>query len=209
MNWKFDKERVIRAARELLIAIGEDPERPGLVGTAERFADAWEEILAGYGEDEKEVLKVVFDEITLLEATNDANYLPDPVIIKDIEIYSLCEHHLLPIRGRALIAYVPNGGRILGLSKIPRLVEVYTRRLQVQERFTAQIANALMNAERLKPLGVMVVTRCVHFCMLMRGVEKQLSYVIVPAIRGLFLERRELESKVQSYAQEYFSPHGP
>lgn len=157
----------------VLEGIGEDVTREGLVETPRRVAKAYEELTAGYRQDPQEVLK------TFEEARHD-----QMVLVRDIPFFSLCEHHMLPFRGVAHVGYVPDG-RILGLSKFARIVDVYARRLQVQERMTDQIADALMAAP-LSPRGVMVVVEAEHFCMAMRGVEKQGSRTTTSAIRGVF-----------------------
>ena len=195
---EFPHEQVAAHVRELLSLIGENPNREGLLETPERVARAWESLLEGYAQDERRALRTVF---TLEEAAPGS----DLVVVQDIEFESLCEHHLLPMRGKCHIAYIP-GRRIIGLSKIPRLIELYAKRLQVQERLTAQIANALMM--HLKPRGVLVITQAVHFCMIMRGVEKQLSHTTCATVRGIFEKRRDLELKVQGYLQLPFTPHG-
>jgi GTP cyclohydrolase IA len=153
--------------------IGEDPDRAGLISTPARVAKAMRFLTAGYG---KEVRDVVGD--ALFEEDHDSM-----VLVRDIELYSLCEHHMLPFYGKAHVAYIPNG-RIIGLSKIPRIVDVFARRLQVQERLTQQIADALMDV--LEPRGVGVVIEAQHFCMMMRGVEKQNSSTVTSALRGEF-----------------------
>jgi len=159
--------------RELLVRLGEDPKREGLVRTPERFAKAIHYLTKGYNEDPAEVLNgalftVDYDEM---------------VIVKDIEMFSLCEHHMLPFFGKVHIAYIPKG-KVLGLSKLPRLVEVFARRLQVQERLTVEIAEAIQNA--IQPLGVGVVIEARHLCMMMRGVEKQHSATVTSSMIGAF-----------------------
>lgn len=183
--------------RELLALLGENPEREGLRETPARVAAAWEDLLSGYHRDEGEVLRTIFEEDAV--AASD-----DLVIVQDMEFTSLCEHHLLPMRGKCHVAYIPKR-RIIGLSKIPRLVDLYARRLQVQERLTAQIANALMSY--LKPQGVLVITQAVHFCIIMRGVEKQCSHTTCATARGVFQKHRDLELKVQGYLKLPFTPH--
>lgn len=159
--------------RDLLIEIGEDPDREGLVKTPERVAKSYKYLLSGYQTDPEEILtKGVFNE-----------KYDQMVICRDIDYYSLCEHHMLPFFGRCHVAYLPNG-KIIGLSKIPRLVEVYARRLQVQERLTTQIAESLM--ESLNPLGVAVVMEGFHMCMCMRGIEKQNSFAMTSSMLGVF-----------------------
>lgn len=195
----MNKERIADLMRQLIVELGEDPEREGLLDTPRRVADAWEQLLVGYSQDEGKVLQAVFE--------HEPGHAPedDLVIVSNIEFYSLCEHHMLPMRGKVHVAYVPNG-QIIGLSKIPRLVDLYTRRLQVQERFTTQIADALMT--HLAPQGVMVVSQAIHFCVMMRGVEKELSHTTVATIRGIFRKKPYLESKVQQYLALGFTPHG-
>ena len=159
--------------REQLSIIGEDPEREGLRRTPHRVATAMEWLTRGYREDVKTMVgKAIF-----------AEPHENMVMVRDIELYSLCEHHLLPFFGRAHIAYVP-AGRIVGLSKLPRIVDVFARRLQVQERLTEEIAQAIEDV--LKPRGVGVVIEAAHLCMMMRGVEKQSSKTITSAVRGIF-----------------------
>jgi GTP cyclohydrolase IA len=158
---------------EILAAIGEDPSREGLVKTPERVEASLRFLTQGYRMTVEEVIgDAVFEE------THQSM-----IMVRDIEVYSLCEHHLLPFFGRAHVAYIPNG-KILGLSKVARIVDVFGRRLQVQERLTDQIADAIMDV--LKPTGVGVVIEAAHFCMMMRGVEKQNSRAVTSALRGIF-----------------------
>jgi GTP cyclohydrolase I len=159
--------------RELLLRIGEDPTRDGLIDTPQRMEKSMAFLTRGYAMDVSTVLH---------EALFDVDY-DEMVIVKDIEFFSLCEHHLLPFFGKAHIAYVPNG-KVIGLSKIPRLVDVFARRLQVQERLTMQIADAI--AEAIAPQGVAVILEAQHLCMMMRGVEKQHSDTVTSAMRGVF-----------------------
>jgi GTP cyclohydrolase I len=162
-----------RLVREMLERLGEDPERDGLKATPARVAASMQWLTRGYGLSVEDVIgDAVFEEKH-----------ENMILVRDIEIYSLCEHHLLPFFGRAHVAYLPDGC-IVGLSKIPRVVEVFARRLQVQERLTDQIADALCRV--LKPLGVGVVIEAYHLCMMMRGVEKQNSKTITSALRGTF-----------------------
>jgi GTP cyclohydrolase I len=159
--------------RRILEAIGEDPDRQGLRRTPDRVEDALEFLTRGYRE-------------TLAHAVGDGVFEEaheSMVLVRDIELYSLCEHHMLPFYGRAHVAYVPDG-RILGLSKLPRIVDMFARRLQVQERLTDQVADAVM--EVLGPRGVGVVVEAAHLCMMMRGVEKQNSKTVTSALRGIF-----------------------
>jgi GTP cyclohydrolase IA len=169
-----DKARIEKAVREILEAVGEDPDRDGLVRTPQRVADMYSEILGGLHQDPDSVLDVTF------EAGHD-----EMVMVRDIPLFSACEHHLTPFHGVAHVAYIPgDDGRITGLSKIARLVEGYARRPQVQERLTTQIADALL--EQLKPQGVFVLISCEHLCMSMRGVKKSGTLTVTSAVRGLF-----------------------
>jgi GTP cyclohydrolase I len=159
--------------REILAALGENPDRDGLVKTPERVEGSLRFLTQGYGMTVEEVIgDAVFEE------THQSM-----IMVRDIELYSLCEHHILPFFGRAHVAYIPNG-KILGLSKVARIVDVFARRLQVQERLTDQIADAIMDV--LRPTGVGVVIEAAHFCMMMRGVEKQNSRAVTSALRGIF-----------------------
>lgn len=169
-----DLGRIEKAVREILIAVGEDPDRDGLVRTPARVARAYAELFAGLRVDPKQVLTTVF------EAEHE-----EMVLVRDIEVFSLCEHHLLPFRGVAHIGYIPGtSGRITGLSKLARLVEVFARRPQVQERLTSQVADLLM--EQLDARGVIVVLECEHMCMAMRGIQKAGAKTVTSAVRGLF-----------------------
>ena len=161
------------AVRTMMRYVGENPEREGLLDTPKRVKKAYEFIFGGYKQDAKEIL-----ESALFTSSND-----EMVLIKDIEFYSTCEHHLLPIIGRAHVAYIPNG-KVVGLSKIPRVVDVFARRMQIQEQLTEQIADAIM--ETIDPKGVGVVLQARHMCMEMRGVEKINSTTTSSALRGLF-----------------------
>lgn len=162
-----------RLIEELLIEIGEDPKREGLLKTPERVEDSLRFLTSGYKQDVKEVLD---------DALFDERY-DEMVILKDINLFSICEHHLIPFYGKCHIAYVPNG-KLLGLSKLPRLVEIFSRRLQVQERLTSQIANSLY--EILNPLGAAVVIEAFHLCMAMRGVEEQNAITVTSSMLGVF-----------------------
>lgn len=159
--------------RQILAALGEDPNREGLLKTPSRVEAAYRWLTRGY---QLSVEDVVGDAV--FEENHESM-----ILVRDIELYSMCEHHMLPFFGRAHVAYIPNG-RIIGLSKLPRLVEVFSRRLQVQERLTDQIADAVMDV--LDPLGVGAVIECTHLCMAMRGVEKQNSRTVTSALRGVF-----------------------
>lgn len=177
------------AVKEILVNIGENPEREGLLKTPERVAKAYGFLTQGYAIDAREVLRSAMFEESYSEM----------VLVKDIEVYSLCEHHLLPFFGKAHIAYIPNG-HIVGLSKLPRVVDVFSRRLQVQERLTIEIRDSIQ--ETLNPLGVAVVMECKHLCMQMRGVNKQNSSTTTSAFSGEFLTndktRKEFVSLIGS-----------
>lgn len=164
--------------REILKELGENPEREGLQKTPGRVARALRELTCGYDQDPEKIINGAL-------FTEDYSEM---IIMKDVDFFSLCEHHILPFFGRAHIAYLPKG-KIVGISKLARLVDVFARRLQVQERMTTQIASLLM--EKLKPEGVAVVVEAEHLCMRMRGVEKQNSYVVTSAMLGVFRERQE------------------
>jgi GTP cyclohydrolase I len=169
-----DIERIEKAVHELLLAIGEDPTRDGLVKTPHRVAKMYEELFAGFGENPADHLEITF------AADHD-----EMVMVRDIPFASLCEHHLIPFIGRAHVAYIPGeDGRITGLSKLARLVDGYARRLQVQERMTTEIADAIEAA--LAPRGVLVVVEAEHLCMSMRGVKKSGTSTVTSAVRGLF-----------------------
>ena len=169
----IDSNAIEKATEKLLLAIGEDPEREGLKRTPFRIANMYEELFSGYNTDPEKVVNgalfnVEYDEM---------------VVVRDIEFYSLCEHHMLPFMGRAHIAYIPNG-KVIGLSKIPRIVEIFARRLQVQERMTRQIADFIRDL--LKPQGVAVVVEGLHMCMMMRGIKKQSARMTTSAMHGAF-----------------------
>jgi len=175
----FDNAKIRAAVLSILEAIGEDPKREGLAGTPRRVAEMYAELFMGLGVDPKEELKVGY-ELGHREM----------VIVRDIPFYSMCEHHLLPFYGTIHIGYIPNpDGRVVGLSKLARVAEIVSSRLQIQERMTTEIADVIM--EGLKPSGVAVVVRAVHLCMIMRGVKKPGSNIITSAIRGAFLIRPE------------------
>jgi len=172
----FDHDRVVAAVRELLLAIGEDPDREGLVDTPQRVARSYAEVFRGLREDPADVLTTTFD------LGHD-----ELVLVRDIEVYSTCEHHLVPFHGVAHVGYIPSReGRITGLSKIARLVDVYAKRPQVQERLTTQVADAMVRV--LEPRGVIVVIECEHLCMSMRGVRKPGARTVTSAVRGVLRE---------------------
>lgn len=166
-------ERIRRAVREILEAVGEDPDRPGLRETPERAARMLVEIFAGVHQEPADELTLTYEEGA-----------EDLVVVRDIPLHSMCEHHLLPFTGRVHIAYLPAGGRLTGLSKLARLVEGYARRPQVQERLTNQIADAVET--RLRPRGVAVVVEAEHLCMIMRGARAEGSRAVTMAVRGLY-----------------------
>ncbi len=182
-----DKPRIERAVREIIEAIGEDPERNGLVRTPRRIAEMYEELFAGLHDDPARHLTVMF------EADHD-----EMVMVRDIPLASLCEHHLIPFYGRAHVAYIPGAdGRITGLSKLARLVDGFAHRPQVQERLTTQIADALVRA--LEPSGVFVVLEAEHLCMSMRGVRKPGSITVTSAVRGLFKDNPATRAEAMSF----------
>jgi GTP cyclohydrolase I len=178
----IDKEKIERAVTLILEAIGEDVEREGLQGTPARVARMYEEIFAGMDIDPREFLKVSFTE-----------FHDELVLVKDIPIYSLCEHHLLPFYGKAHVAYIPRGGKVVGISKLARVAETYARRPQLQERLTSQIADCIN--ETLNPFGVGVVIEAEHMCMTMRGIKKPGSTTVTSAVRGLFQSRSETRAE--------------
>ena len=176
------KKRIETLTRALLTAIGENPDRQGLKKTPQRVEASYRYLSSGYKKTAREILNgAVFDE-----------EFDEMVLIKDIDLFSLCEHHLLPFYGKCHVAYIPNG-KIIGLSKIPRIVEMFARRLQVQERLTQQIANCLNDA--LEPLGVAVIIEALHLCMAMRGVEKQNSTCVTSTMLGVFRSDRSTRSE--------------
>ena len=178
----IDRSRLEGLVQETLTLIGEDVEREGLIRTPERVAKAWEFLTHGYTMDITEVLNgAIFEE-----------RYDEMVVVKDIDFYSLCEHHCLPFFGKAHVAYIPNG-KIVGLSKLPRIVDVFARRLQVQERMTQQIAETIQ--EHLQPQGVAVVTEASHMCMMMRGVQKQNSATTASAMFGVFKDQVETRNE--------------
>ncbi|MDR1247022.1 MAG: GTP cyclohydrolase I FolE [Clostridiales Family XIII bacterium] len=170
----MDRERIEKAVREILFAIGEDPDREGLADTPKRVSKMYEEIFSGFGQDPEKDLEIFFQ---------DEKY-EELVLVKDIPFYSMCEHHLTPFFGKAHVAYLPKHGKLTGLSKLARVVETVAKRPQLQERITATIADAMM--KKLEPYGVIVVIEAEHMCMTMRGVKKPGSKTITSAIRGVF-----------------------
>jgi len=191
LTQEFDLPRIERAITEILLAIGEDPEREGLRDTPARVARAYAEQFAGLGMRPADVLTTVFD------ADHE-----EMVLVKDIEVYSTCEHHLVPFFGRAHLGYIPNEkGQITGLSKLARLVDLYARRPQVQERMTSQIADALMNT--LEPRGVVVIIEAEHLCMSMRGVRKPGAKTVTSAVRGCFLSSKSTRAEAMTLLTGY------
>ncbi|OUR74209.1 GTP cyclohydrolase I FolE [Arcobacter sp. 31_11_sub10_T18] len=185
------EEKFENAVRDMLEAIGEDVNREGLEKTPSRVRKAYEFMCSGYKQDPKEIIQKA-----LFTSTNE-----EMVILKDIEFYSQCEHHMLPIIGKAHIAYIPNG-KVVGLSKIPRVVDVFARRLQIQEQMTEQIADALN--EHLQPKGVAVVLDARHMCMEMRGVEKICSTTVTSALRGIFKKEKKTKDEFLSIISSSF-----
>jgi GTP cyclohydrolase IA len=171
--------------REMLVRLGEDPGREGLVRTPNRVHRAFEFLTKGYQEDPEALLKKALFTVTYDEM----------VIVKDVEMFSLCEHHLLPFFGKVHVAYIPNG-KVIGLSKIPRLIEIFSRRLQIQERLTTQIAETIQKA--IEPQGVGVVIEARHLCMMMRGVEKQHSAAVTSSMLGCFRDEQETRTEFLS-----------
>jgi GTP cyclohydrolase I len=179
------------AVKKILKFVGEDPTRSGLIDTPKRVKKSWEFLCSGYKKDAKSIINSA-----LFDSTND-----EMVIVKDIEFYSMCEHHLLPIIGRAHVAYIPNG-KVVGLSKIPRVIEVFARRLQIQEQLTEQIADALN--ESIKPKGVGVVLDAKHMCLEMRGVQKICSNTVTSALRGIFKKEKKTKDEFLSIISSSF-----
>ena len=177
--------KIAENVRQMLTSLGEDPERDGLQRTPERVEKAMKFLTGGYTENIPKLVNGALFEVAYDEM----------VIVKEIEFFSMCEHHMLPFWGKANVAYIPNG-KVIGLSKIPRIVDVFARRLQVQERMTQEIAQTLMDI--LKPKGVAVAVEAQHFCMMMRGVEKQHSSTVTSAMLGEFRERKETRDEFLS-----------
>ena len=178
----MDKKKIEKAVRDILEAIGADLKARDLIQTPQRVAQMYEEIFSGIGKDPAKELEVVLD-----QKHNEI------ILLKNVPLYSVCEHHLLPFIGRAHIAYIPKGGRVTGLSKLARVVDILAKRPQVQERLTTQIADIIMS--KLKPLGVMVIIEAEHLCMSMRGVEKPGTQTVTSAVRGIFKENQKTRSE--------------
>lgn len=181
----IDKEKIQEAIKMILEAIGEDTGREGLLNTPKRVANMYEEIFAGMDYDPQEFLQVSFTE-----------YHDELVLVKDIPLYSMCEHHLLPFYGRAHVAYIPRGGKVVGISKLARVAEAYALRPQLQERLTSQIADCINST--LNPFGTAVVIEAEHMCMTMRGVRKPGALTVTSAVRGIFETRSETRAEVFS-----------
>jgi len=180
-----DRAKIETAFKLILEAIGEDPEREGLVQTPQRVARMYEEIFSGINSEPRELLDVSFTE-----------FHDELVLVKDIPIYSMCEHHFLPFYGLAHVAYIPKGGKVVGISKLARVVESYARRPQLQERLTSQVADCIFDT--LKPMGVGVVIQAEHMCMTMRGVKKPGSLTVTSAVRGIFETRPQTRAELFS-----------
>ncbi|HXZ31883.1 MAG TPA: GTP cyclohydrolase I FolE [Terriglobales bacterium] len=175
--------------REMIVRLGEDPSREGLISTPGRVHRAFEFLLKGYKEDPEALVRKA-----LFTCTYD-----EMVIVKDVEMFSLCEHHMLPFFGKVHVAYIPNG-KVIGLSKIPRLIEIFSRRLQIQERLTTQIAETIQNT--IEPQGVGVVIEARHLCMMMRGVEKQHSAAVTSSMLGCFRDEQETRTEFLSLIRQ-------
>lgn len=181
----IDKERVKAAVREILIAIGDDPDREGLLETPDRVARMYEEIFAGLHKDPKEEVKVFQEE----------NH-EEMVLVKNIPLYSVCEHHLLPFIGMAHVVYIPRKGKIMGLSKLARIVDIVSKKPQLQERLSSEVADTIM--ETINPLGVAVVVEAEHLCMTMRGIRKPGAKTLTSALRGIIKTEAKTRSEVMS-----------
>lgn len=182
----MDKDKITKAVEMILEAVGEDPNREGLVGTPRRVANMYAELFGGLHQDASKHLQTCF-----VEDGHD-----EIVLIKDISFYSMCEHHLLPFYGKAHVAYLPSGGKIVGLSKLVRVIETVARRPQLQERLTSNVADII--TEELQPKGVVVVVEAEHLCMSIRGVGKPGSVTVTSAVRGLF--RRNPSSRIEVFS---------
>ncbi|MFA4888085.1 MAG: GTP cyclohydrolase I FolE [Candidatus Omnitrophota bacterium] len=181
----MNKKKIEKAIKEILEAIGEDPKRKDLLDTPKRVAEMYEEIFSGVHQDPEKELEVILD-----QKHNEI------ILLKNIPLYSMCEHHLIPFIGKANIAYIPNQGRVTGLSKLARLVDVLAKRPQVQERLTTQIAEIIMR--KLKPKGCMVVIEAEHLCLSMRGVKKAGTLTVTSAVRGIFQENEKTRAETLS-----------
>ncbi|MGB4520752.1 MAG: GTP cyclohydrolase I FolE [Candidatus Omnitrophota bacterium] len=181
----MDKKKIEKAIKEILVAIGENPKRKDLLDTPKRVAEMYEEIFSGIKQNPEAELEVILDQKH-----------HEIVLLKGIPLYSICEHHLLPFLGKAHIAYIPKQGRVTGLSKLARVVDILSKRPQVQERLTTQIAEIIMS--KLKPEGCMVVIEAEHLCLSMRGVKKAGALTVTSAVRGIFKENEKTRSEALS-----------
>jgi len=181
----MDKRKIERAVRDILEALGEDPKRKDLQNTPRRVAEMYEEIFSGIHQDPKKELEVILDQ------KHD-----EIILLKNVPLYSVCEHHLTPFMGRAHIAYIPKQGRVTGLSKLARVVDILSKRPQVQERLTTQIAEIIMS--KLRPRGCMVIIEAEHMCMSMRGVRKPGTLTVTSAVRGIFKENEKTRAETLS-----------
>jgi GTP cyclohydrolase I len=181
----MDKKKIEKAIRDILIAIGEDPKRRDIKDTPKRVAEMYEEILAGMSLSPEKELEVIF------EKDHD-----EIILLKNIPFYSICEHHMLPFIGKAHVAYIPSNNRVTGLSKLARVVDIFSKRLQVQERITTDIADIIM--KKLKPKGVLVVIEAEHLCMSMRGVKKPGVLTVTSAVRGIFRKNEKTRAEAMS-----------
>lgn len=189
MEHNVDRTKIESAFRQILEAIGEDPNREGVANTPRRVARMYEEIFSGMHMDPHELLDVSFTE-----------YHDELILVKDIPVYSMCEHHFLPFYGWAHVAYIPKGGKVVGISKLARVVEAYARRPQLQERLTSQIADCIF--QTLRPNGAGVVIQAEHMCMTMRGVRKPGSMTVTSAVRGIFETRPETRAELFALIQK-------
>src|SRR3989338_5563337 len=181
----MDKKKIEKAVKMILEAIGEDTKRKDLIGTPKRVAEMYEEIFSGINMDPEKELEVLFDKEH-----------HEIVLLKDIPLYSVCEHHLIPFMGRVHIAYIPKGNKVTGLSKLVRVVDIFAKRPQVQEKLTTEIADILM--KKLNPLGVLIVIEAEHLCMSMRGVKKSGIMTVTSAVRGIFKENQKTRAEALS-----------
>lgn len=181
----MDKKRIEKAVREILLAVGENPSRSDIKDTPKRVADMYEEILGGIKKNPEKELEVVF------EKEHD-----EIVLLKGIPLYSICEHHLLPFIGKAHVAYIPSNNKVTGLSKLARVVDIFSKRLQVQERLTTDIAELIM--KKLQPKGVMVIIEAEHLCMSMRGVKKPGVMTVTSAVRGVFRQNEKTRAEAMA-----------
>ena len=185
----MDKKKIEKAVRDILVAVGEDPRRSDIIDTPKRVAEMYEEILGGTGTNPEKELEVVF------EKDHD-----EIVLLKNIPLYSVCEHHLLPFVGKAHVAYIPSNNRVTGLSKLARVVDSFSRRLQVQERLTTDIAELIMR--KLKPKGVLVIIEAEHLCMSMRGVKMPGVLTVTSAVRGVFRKNEKTRAEAMALIRD-------